>query len=134
MAELELKIVTPQRVVYDDNVEVVVVKGIEGELGILPDHTPLVTPLKVSVMKIKKDSKMYKVAISGGGYMEVTPKSATIITDAAELPEEIDVSRAQSAKERAEERLKEDSSDIDFDRAESALKRALVRLGAVNGE
>ncbi len=130
MATLELKIITPERVVYDDYVDVVVVKGVEGELGILPDHTPLVTPLKISVMKIKKDGKEHKVVISGGGYMEVTPESANVITDTAELPDEIDVTRARSAKERAEERLKSDSPDIDFHRAQAALRRALVRLDA----
>ena len=134
METLELNVVTPERVVFSDRVQVLVVMGVEGELGILPDHTPLVTPLKSSVMYFKQEGKKYPVALSGGGYLEVTPSSATIITDAAEFPREIDTARAQAAKERAQERLGDSFPDIDAARAEAALRRAQVRLKALEWE
>ncbi len=130
MAQLELKIVTPRRVVYAERVDLVVVPGVEGELGILPRHTPLVTPLKVGIARIKKDGRLFKAAISGGGFLEATPESATILTDSAELPGDIDVIRARSAYERAEERLRGEFPDLDFERAQAALRRAAVRLQA----
>jgi F-type H+-transporting ATPase subunit epsilon len=128
MAQVVLKIITPRRVVYEDHVDLVVVKGVQGDLGILPHHTPLVTPLKAGIARIKKDGSIYPVAISGEGFLEATPDLAIILTESAELPEEIDVARAQEARRRAEERLAADSSDIDFARAEAALRRAQVRL------
>ncbi len=134
METLELRVVTPERMVLSHKVEVVVVMGVQGELAILPDHTPLVSPLKPGVMYFKQKGKKYPVALSGGGYLEVTPTSATIITDVAELPGEIDTARARAAKERAEERLGGNFPDINFTRAEAALRRARIRLKALELE
>ncbi len=126
---VRLKIVTPERVVYDDDVDMVVARGNEGELGILYDHMPLVTPLKVSILKIKKDNKFYPVAISGGGFLEVQPELITVLADTAELPDEVDLERAYAAKKRAEERLaRKDEQGIDEKRASVALQRALTRI------
>lgn len=127
---VRLKIVTPERVVYDNEVDMVVARGTEGEMGILYDHMPIVTPLKVSIMKIKKDNKFYPVAISGGGFLEVQPELVTVLADSAELPEEIDLERAKAAKQRAEERLASKGDSIDEKRSNIALQRALTRIRA----
>lgn len=128
MAEVTLKIITPRRVVFEDDVDLVVVRGVQGDLAILPHHTPLLTPLKAGIARIKRGGDTLLVAISGGGFLEAAPDFAVILTQSAELPQEIDVARAREAKRRAEERLAAESPDIDLARAEAALRRALVRL------
>lgn len=126
---VRLKIVTPERVVYDDSVDMVVARGVEGELGILYDHMPMVTSLKVSILKVKKNNVFYPVAISGGGFLEVQPQLITVLADSAELPDEIDLERAYAAKKRAEERLaRKGEEGIDEKRASIALQRALTRI------
>lgn len=126
MSTLKLEIVTPERKVYDQDVNMVVVKGEAGELGILPNHIPLVTPLKVAPVKVKKAGGDEFVAVHGG-FMEVRKDKVVILAEAAELPGEIDVERATKAKERAMQRL-HNKEHIDFKRAEIALQRALTRL------
>lgn len=127
MDTLKLEIVTPERKVYERDVRLVVVKGTAGELGILPRHIPLVTPLKVAPVKAKlEDGSEDKIAVHGG-FVEVRQDKVVILAEAAELPEEIDVDRALRAKERAEERLR-DREHYDFRRAEIALQRAMTRL------
>jgi F-type H+-transporting ATPase subunit epsilon len=128
MAMVTLKIITPRRIVFEDQIDLAVVQGVQGDLGVLPRHTPLVTLLKAGIARIKKDGSTYAVAISGGGFLEVTPDVAIILTESAELPEEIDVARAREARRRAEERLASETPDIDFARAKAALCRARVRL------
>jgi F-type H+-transporting ATPase subunit epsilon len=127
MKQLKLEIVTPEHKVFSDEVDMVVVKGVSGELGILPDHIPMVTPLQISVMKIKKNGKDIIVAVNGG-FMEVRKDKVVILAESAELPEEIDVERARAAKERAEERLRVRRDELDFRRAEMALQRAMNRI------
>jgi len=123
-----LEIVTPERKVYAEDVNMVVVKGAEGELGILPNHIPLVTPLRISVAKIKQGNKESVVAVQGG-FLEVRKEKVVILAESAELPGDIDVERAQAAKTRAEQRLASARKDeIDFRRAELALQRAMNRL------
>lgn len=121
-----LEIVTPDRKFFEEEVDMVIIKGIEGDLGILKGHTPLVTPLDIGRIKIKQGGN-FKVAAIAGGYIEVTKEKATIISDAAEWPEEIDVERAEEAKHRAEERLKR-RDNVDVARAEIALKKAVNRI------
>jgi F-type H+-transporting ATPase subunit epsilon len=127
MKQLKLEIVTPEHKVFSDDVDMVVVKGVSGELGILPDHIPMVTPLQISAMKIKKNGKDIIVAVNGG-FMEVRKDKVVILAESAELPEEIDVERARAAKERAEERLRVRRDELDFRRAEMALQRAMNRI------
>jgi F-type H+-transporting ATPase subunit epsilon len=132
VSTLLLEIVTPERKVYAKDVEMVVVKGVEGELGILPNHIPLVTPLKIAPVRAKKGSSEDVIAVHGG-FMEVRKDKVVILAEIAELPEEIDVDRAKAAKQRAEERLRaQKREDIDFKRAEIALQKALVRLDTAN--
>jgi len=128
MSTMKLEIVTPERIAFSDEVSMVIVRGELGELGILPKHAPFVTPLVVSLVRIKKDGSEHLVAISGG-FIEVSEKQVSILAESAELPEEIDYERALAAKERAERRLaNKGADDLDFRRAELALQRAINRL------
>lgn len=129
MSTMRLEIVTPERKVYEKDVNMVVVKGVAGELGILPNHIPLVTPLKVAPVKAKLDGKEQFIAVHGG-FMEVRKDKVVILAEAAELDVDIDVSRARLAKERAERRLEQKHNDINARRAELALARAISRLEA----
>jgi len=131
MSTMKLEIVTPERKVYDNDVNMVVVKGVAGELGILPHHIPLVTPLKVAPVKAKKPDGREDFIAVHGGFMEVRGEKVVILAEAAELPEEIDVDRAMRAKERAEQRLRS-KEIIDFHRAEIALQRAMTRINVSN--
>lgn len=127
MATFLLDIVTPERKVFSGQVNFVGVKGYEGELGIMANHMPLVTPLKIGPVKIVLEDGSEKFVAVGGGFIEVRGKQATILARTAELPEEIDIDRALRAKERAEERLRR-KHEIDTKRAEIALQRAITRL------
>jgi F-type H+-transporting ATPase subunit epsilon len=132
MSTLRLEIVTPERKVYENDVNMVVVKGVAGELGILPQHIPLVTPLKVAPVKAKIGNKDEYIAVHGG-FMEVRKDKVVILAEAAELGNDIDVSRARLAKERAERRLAQKQNDINAHRAELALHRAISRLETATG-
>lgn len=122
-----LEIVSPDRKFFEDEVEMVVVRGIEGDLGILKNHTPLVTPLAIGRVKIKQNGE-YREAAVAEGYVDINKTKTTIVTDAAEWPDEIDLNRAELAKKRAEEKLKRKDDDIDYSRAEIALKKAINRI------
>jgi F-type H+-transporting ATPase subunit epsilon len=122
-----LEIVTPERKVYAEQVSMIVVKGVAGELGILPHHIPLVTPLKIAPVHIKQGSTDLYVAVSGG-FMEVGKDKVIILAESAELPGDIDVERAKTAKARAEGRLNDKAEHIDFHRAEMAMQKALMRI------
>ncbi|MDH7479802.1 MAG: F0F1 ATP synthase subunit epsilon [Syntrophomonadaceae bacterium] len=126
-----LEIVTPQRKVFSEDVDFLVAPGAEGELGILPNHAPLITSLNIGIMRIQQEGKKFKVVVSGG-FMEVRNNKTTVLATSAERAEEIDVARAEAAKKRAEERLAARAPDLDVWRAEMALRRALMRLKAVN--
>lgn len=129
MSTFVLEVVTPERKVYAETVNMIIAKGIEGELGILPNHIPLVTPLKIAPLKVKKQGQPDQLIAVNGGFMEVRKDKVVILAESAELPEQIDVERARSAKQRAEDRLKQAKrDDIDFKRAELALQRAMNRL------
>lgn len=121
-----LEIVTPDRKFFEEEVDMVIVRGVEGDLGILKGRAPLVTPLDIGKIKIKQGGKT-RIAAIAGGYVEVGKDKTTIISDAAEWPEEIDLERAKEAKERAEERLKR-RDNIDVARAEIALRKAVNRI------
>ena len=127
MAKLRLDVVTAERVVYSDEVELVVAPGIEGELGILPYHAPLMTMLQPGEMRIRKDGEETYLAVSGG-FLEVRPDRVIILADTAERAEEIDTSRAEDARRRAEEQLKQQLPHADMASTEAALRRSLARL------
>ena len=127
---IKLEVVTAERLVYSDTVDMVIAPGIEGELGILPHHTPLMTLLKPGELRVKKGNDEADLAVTGG-FLEVRPDRVIVLADAAEKAEEIDEVRAEAAKKRAQERLTKHLPDTDKGRAEAALRRALVRLEIV---
>ncbi len=123
----QLDIVTPEKSFFSGRVDRIIVKGVEGDLAVLKNMAPIITPLAIGRVWIEKDGKE-RVAAVVEGYLTVKDNQATIVTDSAEWPEEIDVERAKLAKERAERRLKEKDESIDTARAEAALRRAINRL------
>jgi len=127
MATIKLEIITAERQVFSDDVNTVVAPGVEGELGILPHHAPLITMLKPGEVLIRKDSEETYLFVSGG-FLEVRPDKIIILADASERCEEIDVERAEAAKHRAEERLKTRIPEVDVAQTQAALLRALIRL------
>lgn len=124
---LRLVIVTPDKIEFDDDVNMVVAPGLEGELGILPGHEQLITQLRTGVLRVYRGDEKLVLAVSDG-YMEVARDRVVILAEAAELPEEIDVERALAAQRRAQERLAIHSHDTNIVRAQAALRRAMVRL------
>jgi len=127
VATLRLEIVTAERTVFADDVSEVVAWGVEGQLGILPHHAPLMTMLQSGDLLIKKDDEEHYLAISGG-FLEVRPDKVIILADACERAEEIDVERAEAARRRAEEILKTRPPETDTAVAEAALRRSLARI------
>jgi len=127
MRKMPIEIVTPERKVFDGEANLIIARAAEGDLGIMAGHVPLVTTLKVGKIRLQGDQGEQVIAISGG-FLEVKPEGVSVLAESAELPEEIDVDRAQRAKERAERRLAERGGELDQRRAEIALERALNRL------
>jgi F-type H+-transporting ATPase subunit epsilon len=125
---LSLEIATPTRLVVADTVDEVVVPGIEGYFGVLPGHAPFLTTLGIGELTYRQGRDERHMAISGG-FAEVRNDKVIILADTAELPEEIDRTRAEHARERAERRVSGRSQEeIDYTRAACALARALTRL------
>ncbi|MBN8433584.1 F0F1 ATP synthase subunit epsilon [Priestia flexa] len=128
MKTIHVSVVTPDGPVYDSEVEMVSARAQSGELGILHGHIPMVAPLQIGAVRLKKGSSSDEVVAVSGGFLEVRPDKVTILAQAAETSDMIDVSRAEEAKNRAETRLQSKQDDVDFKRAELALKRALNRI------
>jgi len=126
---IKFEVVTPEKVVFSEDVESLVVPAALGYLGVLPGHAPLVTALDIGVIKYKREGKTRKMAISGG-FMEVINNKVIVLADTAEPGDQIDLARAEQAKERARKRLAERGADLDVKRAELALKRAMSRIKA----
>ncbi|MGI6678066.1 MAG: F0F1 ATP synthase subunit epsilon [Dehalobacterium sp.] len=131
MAEksIQLDVVTPEKKVCSQEVESLVVPATTGYLGVLPNHAPLITALDIGVVRFTQDGKSIKMAVNGG-FLEVKDNKAVILADTAELGDQIDLARAEEAKERALRRLTERPADLDVIRAELALKRAQSRIKA----
>lgn len=131
MKTIKVSVVTPDGPVYESDVEMVSTKAQSGELGILPGHIPMVAPLQIGAVRLKKAGTTDFVAVSGG-FLEVRPDQVTILAQSAEQASEIDIDRAVRAKERAEQRLRDSKqSNVDFKRAELALQRAINRISVV---
>ena len=132
MSSLKLDIVTAERVVYSADVDVIIAPGVEGQLGILPHHAPLMTILQAGELVVRKGGQEDTLAISGG-FLEVRPDRVIVLADSAERAEEIDASRAEAARKRAEDRLKDRraAGPDEAAMAEAALRRAMVRLSGV---
>jgi F-type H+-transporting ATPase subunit epsilon len=127
MAEFTLTILTPNKTYFKDKVDAVVFRAMEGDMAVLADHIPMITGIKIGILKIRQKEKVIKIAL-GGGYADIGEEETTIIANSAESPEEIDVGRAKAAKEKAERRLRAAREEVEIIRAKSSLKRALTRL------
>jgi F-type H+-transporting ATPase subunit epsilon len=130
MAKILLEIVTPDRVVVSEEVDVVTAPGIEGEFGVLANHAPMIAAVKIGPLRYRVGDKEEWVAISGG-FCEVSKNKIAFLVEAAEKSYEIDVERALKAKERAEKRIQAylaKTEEVDYARARAALQRALTRL------
>jgi F-type H+-transporting ATPase subunit epsilon len=127
MPSFKIDIVTAERIVYSEDIDEVVAPGVSGQLGILPHHAPLMTTLEAGELIVRKGGQEEIMAISGG-FLEVRPDHVIVLADQAERAEEIDITRAAEARQRAEQRLKVKQSGMDTLRAEASLRRALVRL------
>lgn len=127
MAQFKLKIVTPDKIFFDEDVNMLVATGTEGEFAILANHTPFVTLLKIGKIKIKENDTM-KVAAIAGGYIVVKNNVAQVVSEACEWVEEIDLERAEHAKEKAEEMLRNASNEKEEKEAKEALKRTINRI------
>jgi F-type H+-transporting ATPase subunit epsilon len=125
--QIELQIVTPERLVVREQVDEVQIPGTEGYFGVLPGHTPLLASLSVGELWYRKGQEKTYLSIAGG-FAEVLPDRVTLLATLAERAEDIDVSRAESAKQRAEQRLSQPKSDVDYERARLALQKSIVRL------
>lgn len=124
---LTLEIVTAERVVYSEEVDVLVAPGVVGELGILPSHAPLLTIMQPGEIRVDKGEEQTYIAVSGG-FLEVIGNKATILADTAEHAEEIDEARAEEAIKRAEERISSAVSAMDLERALASVRRSQARL------
>ena len=123
----QLEIVTPAKLMVKDVAEEAQIPGLSGYLGILPGHAPLITERAVGVITYKASGATHTLSVAWG-FAEVLPDKVTILAEAAERPQEIDVARAQEAKSRAEALLKSNDPKVDYARAEDALQRAETRL------
>lgn len=124
---IRLQIITPTRTILDEEVDSVILSTTEGEMGVFYDHEPVVALLDYKQTAYRQEGKK-KYATTLGGFAEVTKERVVILTDAAELQDEIDLERARKAKERAEKRLAGKGEGIDHLRAEIALKKAIARI------
>jgi F-type H+-transporting ATPase subunit epsilon len=128
---ITLEVVTPERQVIRETVTEIQVPGKAGYLGILPGHAPLLTELGIGILSYASGGGRRSAAVCGG-FAEVLPDRVTVLADVAERAEDIDASRAEAARERAEKRLHGNEPETDWDRASAALRRSLVRLQAAS--
>ena len=124
---LTLQVVTPERSLVTEEVDEVQIPGADGYFDVLPGHTPLLAALKIGELWYRKGRDRFYLSIVFG-FAEVLPDRVTILAQLAELPDEIDVARAEAARKRAEQRLAQPTLELDFERARVALMKALIRI------
>ncbi len=127
MSTLKLEVVTPDKTVVSEDVEMVICPGSEGEFGVLPQHISLLSALKIGPLRYRRDGKDECIFISGG-FADVNNNKCSVLAESAERDCDIDQARAEEARKRAEKRLAEHTDDLDEARAEAALRRAIIRL------
>jgi len=127
MAKLKFEIITAEKIVYTDEVDVVIAPGSEGQLGILPQHAALMTMLQPGELMVKKGNEEDSMFVSGG-FMEVCNNKVIVLADTAERAEDIDTERAGQAKARAENIVSTSATDVDLSRARASMLRSLTRL------
>lgn len=125
-----LKIITPDRIFYEEQVSMVEFNTVEGEVGIYKDHIPMTMIVAPGILTITRDEEVRNAALHAG-FAEVLPDKITILAEIIEWPEEIDLARAEESRTRAEGRIKEHAPGTDMDRAELSLKRAVARIEVV---
>jgi F-type H+-transporting ATPase subunit epsilon len=129
MAEnIRLEVVTPEKSVVSEGVQIVMAPGSLGEFGVLSGHTPFLTTLKTGAIKYKDEGGRERYVFVSGGFAEALPERVTVLAESAERRKDIDLQRAKSAAERAEQRLQSSDKDVDFVRAKAALLRAISRI------
>lgn len=125
-----IKIITPERVFYEGTATMAEFNTMEGEIGVYAAHIPMTVILRPGVLTLTQEDGQKKAALHTG-FAEILPEQITILAEEAEWPGEIDIARAQAAKERAEERIRERRTDTDIARAETALQRAVARINTL---
>lgn len=131
MAEnIRLEVVTPEKCVVSEDVQIVMAPGEMGEFGVLAGHTPFMTTLKVGAIKYVDAGGTERRVFVSGGFAEALPQKVTVLAESAERRSDIDLARAEAAQKRAQDRLAEDRyrKDVDFSRAQGALERSLLRI------
>jgi len=127
--KFNLEVVTPDSNFFKGEVEMAIARTTEGDIGILYDHEPLVAPLKIGSIRVKESGDTFRWASCSSGFLTISEEQVTIITDAAEWVDEIDLDRAERARERAEKRMKDGANkEVDVVRARAALRRAANRI------
>lgn len=126
-----LEVLTPERKFYSAEAEEVIFRTVDGEMGVLAKHAPTVVAVDVGTLRIKAEGKWIEALITEG-FAEIMPDKVVLLTDTAEYPEEIDANRAKAAKERAEERLQKQLSQLEYVRSKAALARAMARIKITN--
>ncbi len=126
--KLHLQVITPLRRVYDDDVDMLIMRGTEGDMGIMAGHESRTAILDIGVLRIFREGEEEQRLSVLGGFTEIKDNKVTVLSDAAEWPDEIDRVRAEAAKERAEAHLRQKSTETDVRRAENAYRRSLVRI------
>ena len=129
MGNIHLKVITHERVIFEQDIDELYVKSKDGEIGILKDHQPLICALDIGVTKVILNNECQCIATIGG-ILQFSNNQATILTDNAELDCDIDIARARQAKERAEQRLLAKDENVDMARAQVALSKAIARIHA----
>lgn len=125
-----LKVITPDRVFFEEEVSMVEFNTVEGEVGIYKEHIPMTMIIAPGILTITMDEETKEAALHSG-FAEVLPNQVTILAEIVEWPTEIDVERAEESRNRAEERIRENAPGTDMKRAEMSLKRAVARINAV---
>lgn len=129
MAEnIRIEVVTPEKAIVSEDAQIVMAPGTLGEFGVLSGHTPFLTTLATGAVKFTDASGQERAVFVSGGFAEALPDKVTVLAESAELRRDIDVARAKSSMERAEQRLSAKGDDVDFARAKAALERAIHRL------
>ncbi len=127
MEDYKLRIITPDRVFYEGTADMIEFNTTEGEIGVLPGHIPMTVIIKPGVLTITEKDEVKEAALHSG-FVEILPDRMTILAEVVEWPGEIDLERAEAAKRRAEERIRNHTPETDMARAETALKRAIARI------
>ncbi len=131
MSTFYLEVITPERNFFSGEAECVIFKSVDGEMGVLAKHAPTVAAVNIGPLKINSNGKWIEAVVTDG-FAKIMPDKVVIMTDTAEYPDEIDVNRAKAAKQRAEERMQKQLSQLEYMRSKAALSRAMARIRATS--